>query len=100
MLRLATLHRGAQPAFYLQSSTKLERYSPQIFLLQKKDFERASMTGESCRKNLNILQAEAEKLSGFTPSIQPEVPGRGLYARYIDVFKRSGSGIYCIYTSR
>ena len=30
----------------------------------------------------NILQAEAEKLSGFTPSIiQPEAAGRGLYAR-------------------
>ena len=29
-----------------------------------------------------ILQAEAEKLSGFTPSIiQPEAAGRGLYAR-------------------
>ena len=31
---------------------------------------------------INILQAEAEKLSGFTPSIiQPEAAGRGLYAR-------------------
>ena len=37
----------------------------------KVDVERASVTGESSRKNLNILQAEAEKLSGFTPSIQP-----------------------------
>ena len=37
------------------------------------------MTGESGRKNLNILQAEAEKLSGFTPSIiQPEAAGLGL----------------------
>ena len=31
---------------------------------------------------INILQAKAEKLSGFTPStIQPEAAGRGLYAR-------------------
>ena len=52
------------------------------FSSSKKDFERSSMTGESSRKNLNILQAEAEKLSGFTPSIiQPEAAGRGLYAR-------------------
>ena len=34
------------------------------------------------KKFNNILQAEAEKLSGFTPSIiQPEAAGRGLYAR-------------------
>ena len=34
------------------------------------------------KKSNNILQAEAEKLSGFTPSIiQPEAAGRGLYAR-------------------
>ena len=40
------------------------------------------MNGESSRKNLNILQASASKLSGFTPSIiQPEAAGRGLYAR-------------------
>ena len=54
-------------------------YSPQLFLLQKKDWERASMTGESSWKNLNILQAEAEKLSGFTPRIQPSACGLGLY---------------------
>ena len=35
-----------------------------------------------CLEINNILQAEAEKLSGFTPSIiQPEAAGRGLYAR-------------------
>ena len=87
MLQLATLHRGAKPAFtifYRAGAKELENaiYSPQVFLLRKKDVERASKTGESSRKNLNILQAEAEKLSGFTPSIiQPEAAGRGLYAR-------------------
>ena len=54
-------------------------YSPQVFLLRKKDVERASMTGESSRKNLNILQASASKLSGFTPRIQPSACGLGLY---------------------
>ena len=40
-----------------------------------------SMKSVGVRCN-NILQAEAEKLSGFTPSIiQPEAAGRGLYAR-------------------
>ena len=54
-------------------------YSPQLFLLRKKDFERPSMTGESSWKNLNILQASASKLSGFTPRIQPSACGLGLY---------------------
>ena len=54
-------------------------YSAQLFLLRKKDFERASMTGESSWKNLNILQASASKLSGFTPRIQPSACGLGLY---------------------
>ena len=84
--RLATLHPGAKPAFtvfYRAGAKELENtiYSPQLFLIRKKDFQRASMTGESSRKNLIILQAEAEKLSGFTPSIQPEAAGLGLYAR-------------------
>ena len=35
--------------------------------------------GESSRKNLNILQASASKLSGFTPRIQPSACGLGLY---------------------
>ena len=85
MLRLATaLHRGAKPAFtifYRDGAKELENaiYSPQLFLLRKKDVERASMTGESSRKNLNILQASASKLSGFTPRIQPSACGLGLY---------------------
>ena len=86
MLRLATLHRGAKPAFtifYRAGAKELENaiYSPQLFLLRKKDVERASMTGESSRKNLNILhvQASASKLSGFTPRIQPSACGLGLY---------------------
>ena len=56
-------------------------YSPQLFLLRKKDFERASMTGESSRKNLTIIQASASKLSGFTPRIQRSASSLGLYAR-------------------
>ena len=84
MLQLATLHRGAKPAFtifYRAGAKELENaiYSPQVFLLRKKDVERASMTGESSRKNLNILQASASKLSGFTPRIQPSACGLGLY---------------------
>ena len=84
MLRLATLHRGVQPAFtifYRAGAKELKNaiYSPQLFLLRKKDFERSSMTGESSRKNLNILQASAPKLSGFTPRIQPSACGLGLY---------------------
>ena len=71
-LRLATLHRGVQPGFtifYRAGAKKLENaiYSPQLFLLRKKDFERASIAGES---SLNILQASASKLLGFTPRIQ------------------------------
>ena len=63
MLQLATLHRGAKPAFtifYRAGAKELENtiYSPQVFLLRKKDVERASMTGESSRKNLNILGLE------------------------------------------
>ena len=73
-----------QPAFtifYRAGAKELENsiYSPQVFLLRKKDVERASMTGESSRKNLNILQASASKLSGFTPRIQPSACGLGLY---------------------
>ena len=84
MLQLATLHRGAKPAFtifYRAGAKEQENaiYSPQVFLLRKKDVERASMTGESSRKNLNILQASASKLSGFTPRIQPSACGLGLY---------------------
>ena len=86
MLQLATLHRGAKPAFtifYRAGAKELENenaiYSPQVFLLRKKDVERASMTGESSRKNLNILQASASKLLGFTPRIQPSACGLGLY---------------------
>ena len=61
MLRLAALHRGAKPAFtifYRAGAKELENaiYSPQRFLLRKKDVERASMTGESSRKNLNIVR--------------------------------------------
>ena len=40
------------------------------------------MDTKNLKIRINILQAEAEKLSGFTPSIiQPEAAGRGLYAR-------------------
>ena len=84
MLQLAKLHRGAKPAltiFYRAGAKELENaiYSPQVFLLRKKDVERASMTGESSRKNLNILQASASKLSGFTPRIQHSACRLGLY---------------------
>ena len=34
------------------------------------------MMGESSRENLNILQASASKLSGFTPRIQPSAAPR------------------------
>ena len=69
--------------FHRAGEKELENaiYSPQLFLLWKKDFERASMSGDSCRKNLILLQAEAEKFPGFTPSIQPKVAGLRLYAR-------------------
>ena len=68
-------------SFYRAGAKELKNaiYSPQLFLLRKKDFERSSMTGESSRKNLNILQASASKLSGFTPRIQPSACGLGLY---------------------
>ena len=45
-------------------------------------FSPVKAEGEEFNVLINILQAEAEKLSGFTPSIiQPEAAGRGLYAR-------------------
>ena len=52
-LRLATLHRGEEPAsestiFYRAGAEELKNaiYSPQLFLLRKKDSERASIPGE------------------------------------------------------
>ena len=60
--------RGAQPAFtnvYRTRAKELEKaiYSPRLFPIRKKDFERASMTGESSRKNVHKIQALASKLS-------------------------------------
>ena len=74
--------RTAFTIFYRAGAKELENaiYSPQVFLLRKKDVQRSSMTGESSRKNLNILQASASKLSGFTPRIQPSACGLGLYS--------------------
>ena len=71
-IRLATLYRGVQPAFtisYRAGAKELKNaiYSPQLFLLRKKDFERASTTGESSRKNLNIFAA-----SGCMLGVKPD----------------------------
>ena len=66
MLQLATLHRGAKPAFtifYRAGAKELENaiHSPQVFLLRKKDVERASMTGESSRACFSWLRFIAER---------------------------------------
>ena len=56
----------------------MENYKPLRFVCVKWAEEITNLY----KKFNNILQAEAEKLSGFTPSIiQPEAAGRGLYAR-------------------
>ena len=73
MLQLATLHRGAKPAFtifYRAGAKELENaiYSPQVFLLRKKDVERASMTGESSRKNLNNITSLGLEIIEFYTS--------------------------------
>ena len=60
--------------------TNLQTQIMGIYKPQK--FQWDAINTKIYKKYNDILQAEAEKLSGVTPSIiQPEAVGRGLYAR-------------------